>query len=175
MLDEFGSGRWQLASYWRWCGRDRLLLRRATGQKQATHQPSSTHALYFASPRPACPYQSWLHDLKNPADELWSRRDSFRRFCRCDDAVYLEPYEVAPVRNPRIQQGLVTGFHQLMAPFKVRRSSCRGTQRMPRKSRAKVVTRHPYFPNTPRTLRSFTTRPPKALASQLTKTWRFIS
>ena len=47
VFDEFGNGWWRLAPYWRWGRRNRLLLRRATGQKQAKHQPSFPHALCF--------------------------------------------------------------------------------------------------------------------------------
>ncbi len=49
MFDEFGSGCRHLAPYGRRGCRDRLLPRRATGQKQAEHQPGFPHALCFLS------------------------------------------------------------------------------------------------------------------------------
>ena len=51
VFDEFGSGWWQLAPYGRRSRRNRLLLRRATGQKQANQQPSFAHAFVFALSR----------------------------------------------------------------------------------------------------------------------------
>src|ERR1700680_2392924 len=61
VFDEFGKGGWDLAPYWSWSRRNRLLLRRATGQKQAKHQPSFPHALCFPPLVSACRWQSWLH------------------------------------------------------------------------------------------------------------------
>ena len=61
VFDEFGGGWWQLAPYGRRARRNRLLLRRATGQKQAKYQPSFPHALVFALSSPLCRWQSWLH------------------------------------------------------------------------------------------------------------------
>jgi hypothetical protein len=45
VFDEFGRTWWQLAAYWGWGHRNRF-LRRATGQKQATHQQGFPHALF---------------------------------------------------------------------------------------------------------------------------------
>ena len=61
VFDDFGGGWWQLATCWRRGRRHRLLLRRATGQKQVKHQPSYPHALCLRSLVPACRWQSWLH------------------------------------------------------------------------------------------------------------------
>lgn len=65
MFDEFGSGWRQLTPYGRRGRRDRLLLRSATGQKQAKHQPSFPHSPLFALSGPACRWQSWLHPHAN--------------------------------------------------------------------------------------------------------------
>jgi hypothetical protein len=53
VFDEFGSGWRQLAPYGRRDRRNRLLLRRATGQEQAKYHPSFPHALFSlpGSPR----------------------------------------------------------------------------------------------------------------------------
>ncbi len=65
MLDEFGGGRRHLTSHGRGYGRrssgNRLLLGRATGQKQAKYQPGFSHPLCFRSARPGCRWQPWLH------------------------------------------------------------------------------------------------------------------
>jgi hypothetical protein len=65
VFDEFGGGRGEVApNGGRRSGRNRLLLRRATCEKQAKHYPSFPHALsVFALTRPLVDWQSWLHTL----------------------------------------------------------------------------------------------------------------
>ena len=60
VFDAFRRGWRQLAPYRGWGGRDWLLLRRATGEKQAQYKSKFPHALCFRSRAGACRWQSWL-------------------------------------------------------------------------------------------------------------------
>lgn len=60
VFNEFGAGGRELAPDGSRGRSDRLLLRRATGQKQTKQKSNFPHALCFRSVAPACRWQSWL-------------------------------------------------------------------------------------------------------------------